>query len=128
MWCGDRASFHNLLKGVIAIWVVALLLLTLSTAPWVPIAIALLLGLVVGSTQTLCRGVYAQLIPKAPSGEIFGFHALVSKVSATLGLLTYGLISSATGNQRLAMLAMVLFFIGGAEVLARVPLPTQALE
>lgn len=124
----DRLSFHTLLKGVIAIWMVTLLLLTLSTEAWVPIAIAVLLGLVVGSTQSLCRGVYAQLIPQAHAGEMFGFHALVSKVSATLGPLTYGLISGATGNQRLAMLTMMLFFISGAGVLMRVPLPTKSVE
>jgi len=93
---------------------VTLLLLTLSTAPWVPIAIALLPGLVAGSTQSLCRSVYAQLIPPAHSGQMLGFRALVSKVSATLGPLTSGLISGATGNQRLALLTVMLFFIGGA--------------
>jgi MFS-type transporter involved in bile tolerance (Atg22 family) len=51
-----------------------------------------------------------------------------SKVSATLGPLTSGLINSATGHQRRAMLTIGLFFISGAGVLARGPLPAQSLE
>lgn len=124
----DRFSFRLMLKGVVAIWVVSLLLLATQTGACVPGAIAVLFGFVVGSTQALCRGLFAQLVFGENAGEMFGFHALVSKVSATLGPLTYGLISAATGNPQLAMLTMVFFFLGGGWVLLRVPLPENSVS
>ncbi len=51
---------------------------------------------------------------------MFGFHALVSRVSAIFGPLLFGVISSTTGNQRLAVLSLLLFVAGGSWSLWRV--------
>jgi UMF1 family MFS transporter len=84
-----------------------------------------LLGLVVGSTQSICRGLYARLVPQEQAGELFGFHTLVSRLSAILGPMTYGLISATTNNQRLAMFALVLFLLTGGWIVLKVPMPAK---
>jgi UMF1 family MFS transporter len=121
----ERLTGKTLLKGVIAIWVGLLLLLTFVTQAWVPGAAVVLLGLVVGSTQSICRGLYARLVPKEQAGELFGFHTLVSRLSAILGPMTYGLISATTDNQRLAMFALVLFLLTGGWIVLKVPMPAK---
>jgi UMF1 family MFS transporter len=121
----ERLTGKTLLKGVIAIWVGLLLLLTFGTQAWVPGAAVVLLGLVVGSTQSICRGLYARLVPREQAGELFGFHTLVSRLSAILGPMTYGLISATTDNQRLAMFALVLFLLTGGWIVLKVPMPAK---
>jgi hypothetical protein len=59
--------------------------------------------------------------PPDQTAELFGFHALVSKVSAVGGPLMFGLISSTTGNQRLAMMSVLVFILAGGWVLFQIP-------
>ncbi|NJL48316.1 MAG: MFS transporter [Leptolyngbyaceae cyanobacterium SM2_5_2] len=116
----DRTSPHRLLQSLLGLWVAVILVMAFSTHPQTPILIALLTGLVFGPTQSLCRGWFAKLVPPAQAGELFGFHALVSRVSAIFGPLLFGSISSSTGNQRLAVLSLLLFVAGGSWILWRV--------
>ena len=60
------------------------------------------------------------MVPAERAAEYFGFHSLVGRVSTALGPLVFGLVSTATGNQRVAMLSLGFFFVAGALVLARV--------
>lgn len=123
-----RWSAQTLLAGAITIWIGLLLLMALGTQPWIPIVIIVLLGLVIGSTQSICRGFYAQIIPVDQASELFGFHSLVSRVSAILGPLTYGLISAATNNQRLAIASLIVFFLAGGWIVSTVPLVEKTPE
>lgn len=80
------------------------------------------LGLVLGSTQSLLRSMYAQMVPPDQSGEYFGFHALADRASSALGPLIFGLVSTLAGSQRMAMLSLGLFLLAGAMLLAKVQL------
>ena len=113
-----RWSALTLLKGILVLWVGLLLLIVFGTHPLTPLLVAIGLGVVSGSTQSLCRGLFAQLIPHHRTSELFGFHALVGRISATLGPLIFGLTSALSGNQRLAMFLLLPFFleIGRAHV------------
>lgn len=62
------------------------------------------------------------MVPTERASEYFGFHSLVGKVSTALGPLVFGLVSTVTGEQRLAMLSLGLFFAAGAAILATVRL------
>jgi UMF1 family MFS transporter len=56
----------------------------------------------------------AKLTPKLHEAEFFGFYdGLCGKASAVIGPLLFGLISSITNSQRIAILSVVLFFIVG---------------
>ena len=46
---------------------------------------------------------------------------MLAKFAAVLGPLLMGLVAILTGNQRLSILALAVFFILGAWLLARVP-------
>lgn len=92
-----------------------------STNPATPFVLAVLLGLVFGSTQAFCRGWFARLIQVNQATELFGFNALAGRLASIFGPLLFGGISSLTGDQRLAMASLALFLGVGTALLSQVP-------
>ena len=82
--------------------------------------LAIIVGLVMGGIQSLSRSLYARLIPANKAAEFFGFYNMLGKFAAIFGPLLMGLISHFSGNPRLAILSVVVFFIIGAILLTRV--------
>jgi UMF1 family MFS transporter len=75
--------------------------------------VALFAGLGIGSLQSASRGLVGLFAPVEKSGEFFGFWGLAGKAAYMLGPLVFGLLSTATGSQRIAMLSIAVFFILG---------------
>ena len=65
----------------------------------------------------------AQLCPADQRSEFFGYYMMAGRFGAVLALPLFGLISSATGNQRLAVLWLVPLFVVGLGCLLRVQQP-----
>jgi UMF1 family MFS transporter len=122
-WLGRMWSERGALNITLAIWVCLFAILAFGTGPRVPLAAALIGGLVIGSSQALCRSIYARMIPPERSAEFFGFNALVGRASAVLGPITFGLVSAATGSQRPAMASLSIFIVLGGLALATVRIP-----
>jgi UMF1 family MFS transporter len=78
------------------------------------------IGLVMGGTQALSRSMYSQLIPKGRESEYFSFYQAMERGTSWLGTLAFGLMFQFTQSYRLALLALVAFFIVGGALLARV--------
>jgi len=116
-WLGDRIGLLPALNLTLAVWLGLILLMALGTGPHVPLALVLLLGLVIGSSQALLRAIYSRLIPPQHAAQYFGFQTLAGRLSAILGPLLFGVVSSATGNQRLAVLSLLVFMGLGAWLL-----------
>jgi MFS transporter, UMF1 family len=83
--------------------------------------LAAIVGTVQGGVQALSRSYFSRLTPRARAGEYFGFYNMLGKFAAVLGPLMMGLVALLTGNQRLSILVLAVFFIGGALLLHRVP-------
>jgi len=92
--------------------------------------VGLLAGMAIGSSQSASRSLMARLTPAQHEAEFFGFYdGICGNASAILGPSVFGLISVATGNQRLALLSIGLFFISGLLVLQKVQEePAQILD
>lgn len=85
--------------------------------------IGLLAGLSIGSSQSCSRSLMALLTPKEREAEFFGFYdGLFGKSSAVVGPLFYGIISDIS-NERIAALAIGLFFMAGLLILQKVEEP-----
>lgn len=84
------------------------------------VILAALVGMVQGGTQALSRSLFASMIPKSKSGEFFGFFAIFEKFAGILGPLFFSLAVSLTGSSRAALLSVIVFFVAGALLLARV--------
>lgn len=78
-------------------------------------------GSSMGASQAASRSLMAQLTPKEREAEFFGFYdGLCGKASAVVGTFLFGLISYITGNQRISVLTIGLFFVVGLILLERV--------
>jgi UMF1 family MFS transporter len=56
-------------------------------------------------------------VPAGRNAEFFAFFALSSKFSAMLGPLVYGGLLLLTGDTRLALLSLTVFFVAGGALL-----------
>jgi len=80
--------------------------------------VGVLIGLGLGSTQSLSRSLLAVMIPQNFESEIFSFYELTVRGTSWIGPLVYGAITSAyVNNQRPAMVSMVMFLVSGAILL-----------
>ncbi len=83
--------------------------------------VAVLAGTGLGAVQAASRTFMATLIPKGHEAELFGFYALVGKTSAIFGPMIFGVASWLTGgNQRIAIVAIGLFFVAGLLIISGV--------
>ena len=121
-WLGDRWSQRGALNVTLLIWAVVLALMGWADGEYAPLAIVIVLGLVLGSTQSLCRSMFARMIPTNRAAEYFGFHALAGRASSALGPLLFGLVSTAAGSQRMAMVSLGVFLVAGGILMSRVRL------
>lgn len=98
--------------------VVAFLLPAGSSLPF--LFLAAFIGFVLGGSQALSRSLFAQLVPRDREAEYFSFYEISGSASSLLGPLIFGLTLQFLGSYRVAILALVVFFIIGGFLLARV--------
>jgi UMF1 family MFS transporter len=79
-----------------------------------------LIGVVLGGTQALSRSLYSQLIPAGREAEYFSLYQAAERGTSWFGTLLFGLVFQRSGSYRLAILALLLFFVVGGLLLARV--------
>lgn len=82
--------------------------------------VGLIAGVAMGSSQSASRAMMGKLIPNGMEAEFYGFYALMGKFSSILGPFTFGLVSTLTGNQRMAIISLMIFFVVGLILLNRV--------
>ncbi|GLL07990.1 MFS transporter [Dactylosporangium matsuzakiense] len=85
------------------------------------------IGLVLGGSQALSRSLFSQLIPKGKEGEYFGLYEISDKGTSWLGPLAFGLAYDLTNSYRVAIIALIVFFVVGFIALALVPI-RRAIE
>lgn len=83
-------------------------------------AIGLIAGAALGANQAVSRTLLGLFTPVGRQAEFFGFFSVSAKFAAILGPLVYGQIVLWTGNQRLAVLSLAVFFLIGGIVLRSV--------
>jgi UMF1 family MFS transporter len=83
------------------------------------LAMAAVVGFVLGGVQALSRSLYGTMIPEQASAEFYGFYSVFSKLSG-IGPLVFGAVSAATGSGRTAILSVAGFFLIGLVLLAMV--------
>ncbi len=110
-WLSDKKGSKKILLFTIAVWALIVILSATATSKTVFYFVAVLVGLVIGSSQAIARSWLTKIIPKKKRCEFFGFNGFASKVAATTGPVLFGVVSSVTANQRIAMIALLPFFI-----------------
>lgn len=117
----DRFGSVRTLAAGLMLWIIAIAVVFFATSAthfWIA---GNLIGLAMGATQSGGRALTGQLTPVERSAEFFGLWGFASRAAAILGPLSYGLISHLTnGDQRLAILSTLTYFIAGLILLLTV--------
>jgi UMF1 family MFS transporter len=90
------------------------------TKEWHFILLGLFVATVQGGSQALSRSLVGQLMPKSKSAEFYGFYSVSEKFNTVIGPILFSVINQLTGNSRLAIISLVIFFISGIALLAKV--------
>jgi len=121
----DKMGLKKTLSFNILSWAVLCTLIFFSNDKTSFMIIGGLAGTFLGSTQALSRSFMSVLTPDERKTEFFGFFSLFEKTSTILGPLTFGLVSWLTGNQRYAVISIIVFFIAGYIGFRRVINPAE---
>lgn len=79
------------------------------------------IGLVLGGSQALSRSLFSHLVPPGKEAEYFAAYEMSDRGTSWLGPLLFGLTYQLTGSYRSAIISLVVFFVVGFALLARVP-------
>ncbi|KIZ40007.1 MULTISPECIES: MFS transporter [Rhodopseudomonas] len=79
-----------------------------------------LIGIAGGPLQAASRTLLIHMAPKDRITQYFGLFALTGKVTSFIGPLLIGAITAITASQKAGMAVLVLFFLAGLALLARV--------
>lgn len=127
-WIADRIGQKRALAWTLALWIGVALTGAFATGQamfWV-MASGAAIGM--GSTQSIARAFMSRLAPPDRETEFFGFYVLAGQVGSILAFLVFGLVSSGSGDQRLAVLWTVPFFVVGLLLTLWIDEPRSARE
>jgi len=85
--------------------------------------LAMTVAAVQGGSQSLSRSLFATMIPRRRSAQLFGLFSVFDKVSGVLGPAVFAWTSAATGSSRPAILSVAAFFVIGGGLLMFVDAP-----
>ncbi len=74
-------------------------------------AMGIVLGFVLGATQSLTRSTYSKLLPEIQDhATYFSFYDVTEKIAIVLGMIVFGLLITITGSMQYSVLALAGFF------------------
>lgn len=73
-----------------------------------------------GGSQALSRSLVGKLMPKSKSAEFYGFYSVSEKFNTVVGPAVFSLVNQLTGNSRLAIISLIVYFLAGMALLAKV--------
>jgi UMF1 family MFS transporter len=124
LYFGRLAQRHGAYRSIVwgtyawmAIVVIAMFLPERNVALFLVVGVAI--GVVLGGTQALSRSFFSLLIPRGREGEYFALYNACERGTSWFGTLLFGLVFQITGSYRPAILALIVFFVLGAALLAR---------
>ncbi|MDG1779013.1 MAG: MFS transporter [Flavobacteriaceae bacterium] len=84
------------------------------------------LGFVLGATQSLTRSTYSKLLPETHDhATYFSFYDVTEKIAIVLGMIIFGLLISITGSMQYSVLALAFFFMVAFVVLYKIKRTTH---
>ena len=86
------------------------------------------LALVLGGSQALSRSLFSQMIPAEHEAEYFGFYEISERGTSWIGTFAFALAVQVTGSQRIAIVALIIFFVIGLLLLSRVDVRRAIVE
>jgi UMF1 family MFS transporter len=119
------ALFFNIVANRVgakrAIWISLLIWFGVAVyayTPWLAsqtqfFALGAVIAVVLGGSQALSRSLFSQMIPAGREAEYFGLYEISERGTSWMGPLLFGLSLQLTGNYRIAILTVAVFFVIG---------------
>lgn len=86
-------------------------------------------GLVMGGTQALSRSTYSKYLPKTKdTASFFSFFDITEKIGIVIGMIVFGYLEGASGNMRMSVVALFIFFLVGLLLLFIIPKNEKEIE
>jgi UMF1 family MFS transporter len=122
-WLARRFGAKRTILGSLVVWI-----LVLGSAYFVQegqqfqfYAVAVGIGLVLGGTNALSRSLYSQMIPTGKEAQYYSLYEIGERGTSWLGPLLFAGVGQATGSFRLAIVALMVFFVVGFILVSLVP-------
>lgn len=112
-WLADRLGQKLMLLLCLATWIAILSLALFVSSKAQFWAMAAVVALVMGGTQSVSRAVMGLMTPEKHSAEFFGFYSLSGRATSMFGPIFFGTVLTATGSPNLAIASLLLFFVLG---------------
>ena len=75
-------------------------------------AMGIVLGFVLGATQSLTRSTFSKLLPETHDhATYFSFYNVTEQIAVVLGMFIFGLLVALTGSMQYSVLALAVFFL-----------------
>ncbi len=75
--------------------------------------LGVIVALVLGGSQALSRSLFSQMIPRDKETEYFGFYEISERGTSWVGTAVFALAVQLTGNMRVALISLIIFFVAG---------------
>jgi len=111
---GKLGNIKGLIMGVI-IWIGICMGAYFIQSAFHFYLIAVVVGFVMGGIQALSRSTYSKLIPEntMDHASYFSFYDIIDKLAISLGSFVFGIIRDVTGNMRISIIFLIVFFLIG---------------
>ncbi len=110
---GRYGNIRALIVSII-IWILVCLVVYFITNALGFILVAIVVGLVMGGTQSLARSTYSKMLPETRDHtSFFSFYDVMEKIATVGGTFSFGIIEAITGSMRFSVLAIIVFFVIG---------------
>ena len=84
-------------------------------------AMGIVLGFVLGATQSLTRSTYSKLLPETHDhATFFSFYDVTEKIAIVLGMIVFGFLIALTGSMQYSVLALAFFFLASFVMLYKI--------
>lgn len=113
----DKVGSKKTILVTLIIWILTVsIAYVVRSKQWFWV-VANLAGIAMGASQSSARAIVGLFSPPSKSAEFFGFWGFAGKLSAILGLLSFGIMSYLFKSNRIAITSTIVYFIIGIIIL-----------
>lgn len=116
----DILGAKKTIMSTLIIWAGVVLAAFISETTRQYYLVGMLAGIAIGASQSSSRTMLALLTPDRKMAEFFGFYSVTGRIASIIGPLVYGEVARITGDQKWAILSVLIFFVVGFLMLATV--------
>ncbi|MEL6443789.1 MAG: MFS transporter [Bacteroidota bacterium] len=116
----DKVGGKTTLYASLALLCVATLVAVFGQTKAMIWAAGILVGLAAGPNQSASRSLLGRFVPDDKETEFYGFFAFSGKLTAFMGPLLFGILTTTFESQRAGVAVVLVFFVIGAALLTLV--------